>query len=258
MVHHVLELPPELLNLILASLPVRSLLKFSETSRYTRVLANSNLHILQLGIEPIRALNRNKYSDDEIYMRIPHARTYDYTTLLKFHNALVHSILVRHADTLRTVNLSLWTISTPIAKGLSALYALQNLSIRIEDDMYARAVPRPYIALERREQHKAWNLLGQTAVWKDRLRTLKIENADLNISQLAALLQYNRRCQEMWLGGCRYIGKDLWQFLGCEWDGRLALRSLHVAECGRSLVEEDLAAISGLRSLQVSYFQHRE
>jgi hypothetical protein len=49
-----LSIPPELLVHILAFLPIQSLLKFSQTSRYAHSLASSSLHTLSLGIHPSR------------------------------------------------------------------------------------------------------------------------------------------------------------------------------------------------------------
>lgn len=246
-----LELPDELLAHIISLLPIRALLKFSEVTKYARSIAVSNLHTLSLGIQPIRAHRSIKSSDCEFRVRIPDAQTYDYTTLLTFHNALFKSILMRHAATLRTVNLSIWTLTRSIAETIANLGALRHLSIKVEDDRYARAVPRSQIAAERLEQSKAWDLLGQTALWQERLQSLKITTADLTISQFAGLLSNSRRCREVSLSGCRFIGRELWQFLGQDWDGRGALQTLHVAECSGCLDEKALSAISGISGLQV-------
>lgn len=251
MVYQLLELPPEILAQILSLLPVRTLLKFSEISQHARSLANSNLHTLNLGIRPIRARKGPKNTDNDFWVRIPGARSFAYPTRLKFHNALFQSILARHADTLYIVNLSLWTLTRPIAEGLSKLYALQRLSISIEDDLYTRAVPRSRMAAERLEQAKAWDLLGQAAVWTQRLRSLSIDHADLTTAQLAMLLRRSRRCGSLRFSGCRFIGQEMWQFLARDWDGRAGLQSLHVAESGGCLNDKALGAIAGLSGLQV-------
>ncbi|KAI8937762.1 hypothetical protein NX059_005462 [Plenodomus lindquistii] len=250
MAYNLLDLPPEILAQILKSLSVRSLLQFSQTSRLSRILANSNLHTLSLAIQPIRSRAAEEYCEQMHCVRIPNANTYDYNVLFKFHNALITSVLTRHADTLQTLDLSLWTLTIPIAKAISSSFGLRNLSIRVEDDLYARAVPRSSMALEKKEQDEAWSLLGQKAVWKRRLRSLKIQNADLTTGQLANLLEDSRWCEDVWLAGCKFIGRDVWVFLGREWAGRTVLQRLHVAECGGPLEEASLEAISGLTGLQ--------
>ncbi|KAF2856725.1 hypothetical protein T440DRAFT_382777 [Plenodomus tracheiphilus IPT5] len=250
MAHSLLDLPPELLSQVLRSLPVRSLLRFSQTSRMSRVLANSNLHTLSLAIQPIRSRAAEEFCAQKHCVRMPNASTYSYDVLLKFHNALLTSVITRHADTLHTLDLSIWTLTRPVAKAISELCALRDLSIRVEDDLYARAVPRSSMAVEREEQNKGWTLIGQTAVWKRRLQRLKVLNADLTADQLAKLLGGSRWCEEIWLGGCKFIGRDIWTFLGHEWEGRTALQRLHVADCGWPLDKESLEAIGGLSALQ--------
>lgn len=294
-----LELPDELLVQILAFLPARALLKFAQTSRFAHALANSNLHILELGIRPIRAKrlirtfgrpgyiparnqasalvdasallpnessNRSSVSPvdpgphepcdndidhDKIWVRIPDAHTYEYSTLHKFNTALVCSILLRHGNMLQTVDLSLWALTLPIANAIADLPALRNLSISIEDDIYARAVPRSLIALERFEQCAAWNQLVKNAVWKNRLRILQIKTADVTTPQLARLLKGNYRCQELCLSGCDSVGQELWAFLSSEWRGVAALRTLVVVECGGILDETTVEMIGKLSQLQV-------
>lgn len=299
MARQLLELPPELLVHILALLPLRALLSFSETSHYARSLANSNLYTLSLGIRPVQtschssrlstsrhrqlqywasalvdstsdvppirgdeyyrsSLDKktHKTSDEDldphmIWVRIPQAHIYDYSTLLYFHNALFRSILLRHGSMLQNLDLCLWTLSTKIAKAIAQLSALRTLSIRIEDNQYARAVPRTCMARERLEQDRAWSVLAGSAVWTHHLHALRIEKADLNHEQLATLLRGGRSCRELALSRCNFIGKELWEFLGGAWKGRTALQRLSVAECGSVLDDAALNAIGRLEGLQV-------
>ena len=252
MTRRLLDLPPELLSKTLSLLPTQSLLKFSSTSHYARSLANSNLHKISLGIHPIRTPSkRESNTTTDFLIRIPAARTYDYATLITFHNTLFQSILARHAETLYTVEISLWTLTRPIAEGIAKLFALRHLSIRIENHFYARAVPRSRVAVERREQSKAWTLLGKKAVWKERLSSLKIENSDLDTEQLVELLRGCRRCKELRIVGCNFVGQELWQVLGRRWEGRDGLRRLSVAECAGCLDARALGAVGGMSGLKV-------
>lgn len=251
MAYCLLDLPPELLAHILKSLPVRSLLKFSRTCRLAHTLANSNLHTVSLAVQPIRSRASEEYCNQKHCVRISNAHTYHYNLLFKFHNALLTSVITRHAYSLHTLDISIWTLTTPIAQAISGLVALRDVSIRLEDDLYVRAVPRTRVAMERKEQNNAWNLIGQNAVWRARLQSLKIQNADMSSKQLAELLKRSHSCKKLWLIGCKFIEKDIWDFLGYEWIGRSSLQNLHIAGCCWPLEQHGLKAISELVGLQV-------
>ena len=303
MVRQLLELPPELLVQTLALLSLHDLLKFSQTSRYSRLLANSNLHTLSLGVHLTRTsylsrrLDSRRYTqldywplaleedgtapsssvqtdeesrrvssaedpetaddddDDDHNMkwvRLPHAELYDYATLYNFHDALFESVLLRHGTMLQTLTLSLWTLTTKVARSVAQLSALRSLTIKIEEDQCTRAVSRPCIAQERVEQDRAWSLLAKTAVWALALRVLRIQNAGINHSQLATLLHSTRLCQELSLTKCNYLGKRLWVILAGSWPGRATLQRLVVAGCASFLDDAALEAIGKLNALQVS------
>lgn len=246
-----LDLPPELLAKILKLLPVRSLLRFSQLCRLARTLANSNVHTVSLAVQAIHNPTDEQHCDQKHCVRILDAHAFDYKVLFEFHNALLTSVVLRHADSVHTLDLSIWTLTDPIAQAISGLFALREFSVKIEDDLCARAVPKSCIAVERREQENAWNFLCRKAVWRTRLHRLKVQNADLNSKQLTKLLGPSHCCEELWLSGCRLIGNDIWNFLGHEWKGRTRLQSLHVADSCWSLDENSLSAISGLTGLQV-------
>ncbi|KAF1958551.1 hypothetical protein CC80DRAFT_545891 [Byssothecium circinans] len=302
MAHSILDYPPELLVHILNFLPVQTLLRFGQTSRYSRSLANSSLHTLSLGIYPSRVsatisqlsathypqpkevatafllpnrstssppseisnrnnrrsslesdfLSEDKHEDDpyRVSVLIPDAQTYDYPTLLSFNTLLVKSVLTRHGGILRNLDLSLWTLTTPIARVISNLSALRALSIRIEDFPHVRTVPRSRLAMQRAEQRAAWDLLASTAVFAPRLHALRIEGGELRTTQLSRLLSKSRWCKELWLCKCSSIGEEVWSWLGSEWQGRTALCILGVMRCGGQLGEEALDTIGGLKNLQ--------
>ncbi|KAF2741573.1 hypothetical protein EJ04DRAFT_507340 [Polyplosphaeria fusca] len=186
----------------------------------------------------------------KVSVLIPDAQAFDYKTLFAFHSALTKSILLRHGGTLRNLDLSLWTLSKPIAKALSKLAALRALSIRIEDYPHVRAVPRKLAGRQQIEQRDAWELLVNQATWASRLHALRVEGGELSARQLCTLLSKNRWCAELWLCKCASIGTELWSYLGSEWEGRAALRILGVMRCGGQLNEEVLDLIGGLGGLQ--------
>jgi hypothetical protein len=179
----------------------------------------------------------------KIMVRIPEAHTYRFETLINFHAALLTSILTRHHHALHTLDVSLWTLSVPVAKAISQLYALRSLSIKLEGDSY-QCTP---IGV----QQNAWQVLADCTAWNGRLCALKIQNVDIYISQLTTILTNNPQCQELQLSKCRSIGKALWEFLGEEWRGHRALQILAVADCGAILNKETLKAIEKLKGLKV-------
>lgn len=298
-----LDFPPELLVHTLSFLPIRSLLNFSETCRYSHSLAKSSLYALSLGIyttrisgiisclsgaqypkpkltdslfsstnaPPVsstvpRKVRRDSYElnsregivlDNQdpykVSVSIPDAQSFDSTTLLAFHTALTKSILVRHGGVLRNLELSLWTLTIPVAKAISQLSALRALSLRIEDFPHIRSMPRRLVASHHAEQRDAWGILTEKAVWAPRLQALRVEGGELSSAQLFVLLRRSRWCRELWLSKCPLIGKELWSFLGNEWThGRAALNVLGIMRCGGQLDEDVLDAIGSLDRLQVS------
>lgn len=186
-------------------------------------------------------------------MRIPSATKYDYTTLLNFHNALVQSIILRHADTLHTLNIELWTLTRPVAEAIAKLCALRDLSVRLEDNVYVRAVPRGCVSWERKQQDKAWNFLAENAKWKQRLRTLRLRNAEITTGQLGKLIRESGAVEELCLRRCRYVDEGIWKVLGDErWGGRGRLRKLVLEESAGVLKEGAFRAIEGMGRLEVS------
>lgn len=248
-----LNLPSELLFQILATLPTKSLLRFAQTSHYARSLAYSNLHTLSLAIFPshrsslyntiFSALHEQKppshpdHDPYKILIRIPQAWRFDYPTLLSFHNKLIATVSHRHACTLQTLDLTLWTLSMPIAQALAALPALHNLSIRIETMQYA---PRPHRASQRLEEQTSWTLLAASTAFASQLRTLHIDNANLTSSHLAALLAATPRLRALRLARCDVLTSQL--------ETRWLLSAAHTLPD-----PAPLAAISKMRSLQVRW-----
>lgn len=257
-----LELPPELLIQILTSLPIKSLLKFSQTSHHARNLAYSNLHTLSLAIFAFRRSSwynkimlESKSSScpgpdpHKILIRIPEARDLGYPTLLTFHNKIIVDILTRHACTLRTLDLTLWTLSTPIAKELANLPTLHNLSIRIES---LQPIARGHMHNQRLQERAAWTQLCEPSPspWPSHLQTLSIENAELTTPQLSNLLRQTPRLHTLTLTRCNALTSLPFPTLSSPL--KTSLHSLALRDCSNiSLASSSLAAISNM-SLQVS------
>ncbi|KAF2501123.1 hypothetical protein BU16DRAFT_533833 [Lophium mytilinum] len=296
-----LALPPELLVHILSFLPVKSLLKFSETSHASHALATSSLHTLSLSIHTTRiggimsrlgattlpipkdtasafASARNPLSaslaesiprssrssqssfalaEDSIlhcdphavHVLIPDAHTFDPSTLLAFHNALISSVITRHKTTLRHLDLSLWSLTPQIAHALKALPALRTLSLRIEDP-HARSTSRRIRLAHRLEECVAWDILAEDAGWAAALRALRIDGAQIGTAQLGRILSCNRLCRELWVCKCHNVDRGVWRYLGGEWKGRKGLQVLGVLKSFVDVEEEDLRFIGGLDGLK--------
>lgn len=185
-------------------------------------------------------------------INISNAGSYDYRTLTTFQSALTVSIITRHAIGLRDLHLSIWALTVPIAKALAQLPALQKLSITIMHCPYVRAVPRPYIISQREEERKAWDVLSQYRGKNYRLRSLKIEDAELDLRQLLGLLRRSPLCKEISLKKCNFIGKEVWHELESEWEGWPMLEDLCISACGGILDEATLNVICRMKNLKVS------
>jgi hypothetical protein len=283
----ILDFPPELVHHILTFLPLRSLLKFSETCHGAHGIAKSSLHTLSLEIHSSRWVAQISRLSATEYPRLKSAisafprpddpydiscsigdfidymnKNYPYRasviipggsnigpmTLLAFHTALTKRILTNHGATLQHLELSLWTLTLPVAKTLASLPALRTLSVRFNELPYLRGIPRKIFACQKDEQRQAWSLLTESAVWAPRLKALRIECADITIEQLSTLLRKSRQCRELWLCDCDAIDSKLWGILEREWKGSI----LGVMHCGHLLNEESLDSIGNLKNLQVS------
>lgn len=173
---------------------------------------------------------------------------YDFAILLNLHCALTESLLRRYSA-LRKLDISLWTLTVPMAKAIACLPALCNLSIRIDKTAF---VPRSYKGIEGIEQRRAWDFLAQNAIWAPSVRYLRLENSDINSVQLIKLLRTTCRLRKFCLSSCSFVDEKLLRFMGGRWCGRRTLQALTFEECDAALEGEALDAIEKLSGLQVS------
>lgn len=307
---HLTSLPSELLLHILSFLPIRSLLAFSLASRSAYILASSSLQTLSLGIYPTRVSSlisqlsstsptASPYSRttrslttstpsttsdlfDEactVAHVIPHASELRPHTLLAFHTALSSSILNRYCLSMRHLELSIWTLTPPVADALSRLRNLRTLHLRVEDPFgrgflrrwiinwgtttddssssaeYAssRRLPDLYRALPEAGSGTEWNKLADA--WT-RLETLRLVGADISDWQLGQILERNPGLRELWLKKCPEVGAELLKFVGEEWEGAGGLRTLGLVDCDGAceVDEETVKQVGNLPSLQVCLF----
>jgi hypothetical protein len=270
MARSLLQLPSELLTQILATLPVKALLAFGKSSRYTRRLVISNFHALTVAFHSSRCsdvshrqattsnkkralpivLANERPDPDSILIRLD--PTYDFAILLNLHCALVENLLLRYSA-LRRLDMTLWTLTVPMAKAIAHLSALRELSIRIDKGV---SIPNSYKMIEGLEQPKAWDALVQNAVWAPTMRSLRLENTRIDAVHLIELLQFNSRLRELCLSSCAFVDGLLLEFMGSAWCGRTGLRTLKLEECDDVLDGNALEAIGKLSGLQVSNSIH--
>lgn len=210
------HLPPEILLQLLEILPLTPLLRFAQTSRYARNLAYSNVQNLSLAIYPShRSSCHNKLFSSQHKPRHAHAATiqiprawdFDHWTLAIFHDKIIASIVGRHAFALQRLDLTLWRLSTLIAKALKRLPALRELSIQIET---VHAIPRTYMTMQRKEEIEAWSSLASDPAFLASINTLIIKHAEINATQVDRLLAGAERLREMRLSRCDMLTSDVW------------------------------------------------
>ncbi|KAF2271200.1 hypothetical protein CC78DRAFT_528109 [Lojkania enalia] len=195
----------------------------------------------------LSSTNTNPY---KVSVLIPDAQTYHYSTLLTFHTALTKAILTRHGTTLRHLELSLWTLTIPIAKALSTLPSLRTLSLRIEEYPHVRGKPRASTLHQRIQQSQAWDLLTEST-WLPRIKALRLESGDLTTPQLLAFLRATRILSELWVCKAPVVNASFFHFLGCEWEARARLNILGLSNCLDARVDAQvLDFVGGMVGLQ--------
>jgi hypothetical protein len=247
------HLPPETILQILESLHITSLVRFAQTSKYARSLAYSNIQDLSLAIYPF---HRNSWQNKLFAARhkpkhalnaaiqIPQAWEFEYSTLTKFHDKIIASVLTCHACALQRLDLTLWRMSEPVAAAISQLTALRELSISIES---LQAMPRAYMSMQRKEEITAWSRLASNPTFMGRVNTLLIKNAEINTAQLSDLINGVERLRELRLSTCNMTTSEIWQ------TARLhGLHHLRLTDCPNIHVNEAAVdTISKMNRLQV-------
>ncbi|KAF1991831.1 hypothetical protein K402DRAFT_399797 [Aulographum hederae CBS 113979] len=244
-----LNLPAEVAILILSYLPLRTLLDFSLTSHASHTLAAAALQTLSIGVYPTRICSLiSQLSTSSIDIRssseiaahpdqsanviIPDAYAHDPATLVAFHDRLLSTVLTRYCSSLRTLQLSIWTLSMPVARALAKCKSLERLTLLVENP-FQRSRGFRFVREGRpnqlpAESPEAWDLISGT--WS-RLEKLKLEGAGVMMEQVEALVRPNRRLKELWLKDCGRVGARLFHFLA-EWPGRESLERLTFSRCG--------------------------
>lgn len=247
------HLPPEILLQILEALPLTPLLRFARTSQHARSLAHSNIKDLSLAIYPshrsswhnklIATPHEPKHAHNAV-IQIPRAWEFDYSILIKFHDKILASILTRHAYALRKLDLAVWRLSNPIAKAITRLPALRELSINVEP---FQAIPRVHMTMQRKEEVEAWSLLAANTGFISSINAIKIQNAEISTRQLLDLISGAERLKDLRLYSCDMLTSTLLS--------SPRLRTLHhlsLADCRNVHINETVVgAISKMKKLKV-------
>ncbi|KAF3035598.1 hypothetical protein E8E11_000354 [Didymella keratinophila] len=229
------------------------LVRFAQTSKYARSLAYSNVQNLSLAIYPshrsswhnklFAARHKPKHNLNAA-IQIPRAWEFDYSTLIKFHDKVVASILTRHACALQKLDLTVWRMSKPIAKAIGQLPALRKLCVSIES---LQAIPRACMTMQRKEECAAWSQLASNPAFMGSVNTLMIKNAEINTTQLSDLVNEAERLKDLRLSSCNMLTSEFWS--------STRLRSLHhlsLTDCVNVHVNEaSVDTISKMNRLQV-------
>ena len=246
-------LPPEIILQILESLPITSLVQFAQTSKYARSLAYSNIQDLSLAIYPshriswqnklFAARHKPKHALNAA-IQIPRAWEFDYSTLIKFHDSIIASVLTRHACALQRLDLTLWRMSEPIAEAISQLPVLRELSVSIES---LQVISRAYMSMQRKEEVTAWSRLASNTAYMGSVDTLIINNAEINTAQLSDLINRAERLSELRLSTCNMMTSEIWHTANLH-----RLRHLSLTDCLNVHVNEAAVdTISKMNRLQV-------
>jgi hypothetical protein len=182
----------------------------------------------------------------KVLVLIQDAQAYEYEILINFHSSLLSCILARYHN-IQNLDIFVWALTVPMAKAIPELAGLRSLSIVVHETVYARTAQRDYTAV----QNAAWQVLATSTAWTDRLRNIKIQNADIIEAEMYKFLEHAPKCLELRIINCEAVSTALWHFLGDEWKGRSTLRFLKIADCGVILNEAALKAIDKMKALQV-------
>ncbi|KAJ9664274.1 hypothetical protein H2201_005266 [Coniosporium apollinis] len=267
------SIPPELLFQILSYLPIRSLLSFSVTSKSCHALASASVTTLSFGVYPtslaskISRLHHTAATDIELAEKddpttvsliVPEAEKLPLPALYAFHGALTTSVLLRYSNSLRHLDLTVWTLDQCIATALGGCRSLRSLTLRIENPHVRLGADAAWELSEsgvkvmrKVDEDDAWDIFD--GAW-GRLRELRVEGARVSSEQLRKVLRVNPSVRELSVQRCKKLDKELWRFLGAEWVGRRDLEALSYVGCGvldMETLEKSLPAFGKLRHLSL-------
>jgi len=270
-------LPPEIIREVLEYLSIPSLLAFGQTSRTNHAIASAAFSHLRLGIFPSRInglismleAGESQPRTHSVQVVLPKRDGRSKDMVIRKQNMVLSSIIIRHGQTLRDLEVAVWDLNQSAAEFIGQLRYLRHLSVRL-DHPHTR-----FSGLDR----SFWKSAPASTVWNafsaprttsknilaiekpqrgfGRLRSLALERAGITDYQIQCVLEDNPNITELRLQKCLGLTGGFFEHLIRSKVGH-GLRVFHFTHNESEWLNEDvLKYIGQMPSLQVSQCKPR-
>ncbi|MCJ1251863.1 hypothetical protein MMC30_009101 [Trapelia coarctata] len=226
-------LPPEIVREVLEYLPIPSLFAFGQTSRTNHALASTAFVHLRLGIFPSRINGmismleggESQPNTHSVQIVLPKRDGRSKEMVIRKQNMIISSIITRHGQTLRDLELALWDLNQSAAESIGQLPNLRHLSIRL-DHPHTRFLGLDRSFWKTAPASTVWNALSapRTTSKKSlamerppqglrRLQSLTLERAGITDYQIQCILEDNPKITELRLQKCIGLTEDFFHQL---------------------------------------------
>jgi len=226
-------LPPEIIREVVEYLPIPSLFAFGQTCRTNHTIASTAFSRLRLGIFPSRLngmismleAGDNQPNTYSLQVIIPKKDSRSKEMVIRKQNTFLSSIIIRHGQTLRDLEISLWDLDQSAAESIGRLQNLRHLSIRL-DHPHTRFSGLGPSFWRTAPASTVWNALSAPCTTgKDnltrqqpqqgfgRLQRLILERAGITDYQIQCILQDNPKITELRLQKCMGLTEDFFKQL---------------------------------------------
>ena len=226
-------LPPEILHEVLEYLPICSLFAFGQTSRTNHAIASTAFSRLRLGIFPSRInglislleTDETQPSTHSVQMVLSKNDGRSKEMVVRKQNMILSSIIIRHGETLRDLEIAIWDLNQSAAELIGQLRNLRHLSIRLDhphtrfsglDRSFWKTAPASTVwnALSRPRNISKKSLgTGKRQKGLARLQSLTLERAGITDYQIQCILEDNPNISELRLQKCMGLTEDFFEFL---------------------------------------------
>lgn len=269
-----LSLPPELVAITLANLPLHSLLAFSATSKTNRLLAQAALQELNLAVFPRDLHGRLALVEQNVESTTPNSDVIKTTKLerpsktsnpsdtlrrqVNAQNKVAADVLgEKFTANLKSLSLHMYDFSSPdLASVMAAnLSKLRELDMRFcHPYIHDNALSSGYWK-EASPGSPAWNALvglgteNQKNLRLRNLHSLRVARAGLTSAQLRKFVESNPRLEKLHLDNVAGVDLEFVQWLGayCE-TGRSRLQEITLQNCPQLKMQrlDDFAWLTGI------------
>ena len=228
-----LLLPPEIIREVLQYLPIPSLFAFGQTSKTNHAITSAAFSCLRLGIFPSRLngmmcmleASTTKPSTHSVQLVLPKRDSRSKEMVIRKQNLILASIISRHGQTLRDLEIALWELDTSAAESIGQLRNLRHLSMKL-DHPHTRfsGIDRSFWKIA--PASTAWNALysprltdeTSQAIQKSqkgfrRLESLNLERAGITDYQIQRILDDNPNITDLRLQKCLGLTNDFFKYL---------------------------------------------